>query len=76
MTALLESRPAVDEERPVGGDRVRGPSALRRVVDVLVTSVGKVAAIVLLLAVWETAPRLGLVDATFLPPFSTVVDAW
>jgi NitT/TauT family transport system permease protein len=76
MTALLESRPAVDDERPAGRDRVRGPSVPRRVADVLVTSIGKVAAIVVLLAVWETAPRLGLVDATFLPPFSTVVDAW
>ncbi|GAB0104581.1 ABC transporter permease [Nocardia sp. JMUB6875] len=27
------------------------------------------------LAVWEAAPRLGLVDEIFLPPFSTVVQA-
>ncbi|MFD7847948.1 ABC transporter permease [Nocardia sp. NPDC059764] len=27
------------------------------------------------LAVWEAAPRLGLVDEIFLPPFSTVVGA-
>ncbi|MER5267616.1 ABC transporter permease [Actinosynnema sp. NPDC002837] len=74
MTALLESRPSVDEEGPAS--RVAGPSVARRVVDALVTSVGKVAAIVLLLGVWETAPRLGLVDDTFLPPFSTVLDAW
>lgn len=74
MTALLESRPSVDEEGPAS--RVAGPSIARRVVDALVTSVGKVAAIVLLLGVWETAPRLGLVDDTFLPPFSTVLDAW
>ncbi|MFD0528327.1 ABC transporter permease [Kitasatospora arboriphila] len=25
---------------------------------------------------WEAAPRLNLVDPTFLPPFSQVVDAW
>ncbi|MFI9006071.1 ABC transporter permease [Actinosynnema sp. NPDC053489] len=74
MTALLESRPAVDGERPAG--RVRRPSVARRVADALVTGVGKVAAVVLLLAVWEVAPRLGLVDATFLPPFSTVLDEW
>ncbi|MGW1773257.1 ABC transporter permease [Streptomyces sp. NPDC002104] len=34
------------------------------------------AAIIALLALWETAPRLGLVDATFLPPVSEVAKAW
>ncbi|MEU9029118.1 ABC transporter permease subunit [Streptomyces sp. NPDC048383] len=34
------------------------------------------AAVIGLLAVWETAPRLGLVDATFLPPVSEVALAW
>ncbi|MFK0198647.1 ABC transporter permease [Streptomyces lavendulae] len=34
------------------------------------------AAILLLLAVWEAAPRAGLVDATFLPPVSEVARAW
>ncbi|MFJ7204599.1 ABC transporter permease [Streptomyces sp. NPDC098789] len=34
------------------------------------------AALVALLLVWETAPRLGLVDRTFLPPFSEVAVAW
>lgn len=34
------------------------------------------AAVLVLLAVWETAPRAGLVDATFLPPFSEVARAW
>ncbi|MEU9004219.1 ABC transporter permease [Streptomyces sp. NPDC048551] len=34
------------------------------------------AAVLLLLAVWETAPRAGLVDATFLPPVSEVARAW
>ncbi len=28
------------------------------------------------LALWETAPRLGLVNVTFFPPFSEVVRAW
>jgi NitT/TauT family transport system permease protein len=31
---------------------------------------------VALLLLWETAPRLGLVDPTFLPPFSEVARAW
>ncbi|MGW0898556.1 ABC transporter permease [Streptomyces goshikiensis] len=34
------------------------------------------AAILALLALWEAAPRLGLVDATFLPPVSEVAKAW
>jgi NitT/TauT family transport system permease protein len=33
-------------------------------------------AIVLLLAVWETLPRWGLVDRVFLPPLSEVLQAW
>jgi NitT/TauT family transport system permease protein len=31
---------------------------------------------VALLLLWETAPRLGLADRTFLPPFSEVAGAW
>ncbi|MCX5193813.1 ABC transporter permease [Streptomyces sp. NBC_00249] len=34
------------------------------------------AAVLALLAVWEAAPRFGLVDATFLPPVSEVARAW
>ncbi|MBC2639770.1 MULTISPECIES: ABC transporter permease [unclassified Rhodococcus (in: high G+C Gram-positive bacteria)] len=33
-------------------------------------------AIVAFLALWEIAPRVGLVDEVFLPPFSTVVGAF
>ena len=29
-----------------------------------------------LVLLWETAPRFGLVDRTFLPPFSEVARAW
>jgi len=40
-------------------------------------AVGKrVIAIGLLVAVWEVLPRLGVVDATFLPPLSEVLTAW
>ncbi|MEU1204003.1 ABC transporter permease [Nocardia sp. NPDC005825] len=38
--------------------------------------IGKPAVVIAaFLAVWEAAPRLGLVDEVFLPPFSTVVGA-
>ncbi|BCJ46304.1 ABC transporter permease [Actinoplanes ianthinogenes] len=33
-------------------------------------------AILALAAVWEILPRLGVVDATFLPPLSEVLKAW
>lgn len=71
MTALLESRPATPPA-PV----VVRPQRTRRVLDALLTGVGKSIAVVVLLVVWEAAPRLGLVDATFLPSFSAVLDAW
>jgi len=32
--------------------------------------------ILLLLLLWETAPRMGLVDPTFFPPFSKVAESW
>ena len=35
-----------------------------------------VVVIALFLGVWETAPRIGLVDNVFLPPLSHVVQAW
>lgn len=38
--------------------------------------VKQTAVIFLLLVLWEVAPRIGLVDITFFPPFSTVVKGW
>ncbi|MEE1752935.1 ABC transporter permease [Streptomyces sp. SP18CS02] len=58
-------RAAVRIRRPL-----RGPARL------LATAATKSAAILALLVLWETAPRLGLVDSTFLPPFSDVAVAW
>ncbi|MEY9870580.1 NitT/TauT family transport system permease protein [Streptacidiphilus sp. MAP12-33] len=42
----------------------------------LLRVVTKSVAIVALLVLWEVAPRAGLVDATFLPPFSVVMEDW
>ncbi|MEU7058289.1 ABC transporter permease [Streptomyces sp. NPDC046197] len=50
--------------------------AVRRLPYLLVKGATKSAAITALLLLWETAPRLGLVDRTFLPPFSEVTRAW
>ncbi|GIE89888.1 ABC transporter permease [Actinoplanes regularis] len=40
------------------------------------SAITKSAGILLLAAVWETLPRLGVVDSTFLPPLSEVLVAW
>ncbi len=32
--------------------------------------------IILFLVLWETAPKIGIVDRTFLPPFSEIIHAW
>ncbi|CAM5697357.1 ABC transporter permease OS=Streptomyces alboniger OX=132473 GN=CP975_23475 PE=3 SV=1 [Streptomyces alboniger] len=61
--------------------RAPSPAALvrraaRRLPRLLLSAVTRSMAVVALLLVWETAPRLGLVDRTFLPPFSEVADAW
>ncbi|GAA3789848.1 ABC transporter permease [Sphaerisporangium flaviroseum] len=37
---------------------------------------GKSAAILLLLALWETLPRIGVVDRVFVPPLSEDLVAW
>lgn len=58
---------------PRGG---RARSAARRTLYGLVTAGARSAAIVALLVLWETAPRLELVDRTFLPPFSEVAVVW
>ncbi|GAB1695101.1 ABC transporter permease [Krasilnikovia sp. M28-CT-15] len=48
----------------------------RRILRGSATVATRVAAIAVLAAVWEIFPRLGLVDATFLPPLSEVLNAW
>ncbi|MET7802324.1 ABC transporter permease [Streptomyces decoyicus] len=51
-------------------------SVLPRILRAALTGATKSAAIVALLLAWELAPRFGLVDGTFLPPFTEVVEAW
>ena len=38
--------------------------------------VKQTAVIILLLLFWEVAPRIGMTDPTFFPPFSKVVEGW
>jgi NitT/TauT family transport system permease protein len=52
--------------------RIRGGRATA----LLGTAFRRSIAIVLFLALWEVAPRVGLVDQTFLTPFSGTLKAW
>lgn len=63
---------------PAPGRRAaaRAPQPLRALARWLKAAALRSAALLALLAVWEAAPRLGLVDATFLPPVSEVAAAW
>jgi NitT/TauT family transport system permease protein len=74
----VTARPKPAEAAPsLAPDVVRpGAAVARRIWGGLLTASTKVVAILALMVVWETVPRLGLVDATFLPPFSEVVTAW
>ena len=70
MSASLDIRPETAViDPPVEKRR-------RRVPAVFGTVATKSIAILVLLAVWEAAPRLGFVDRTFLPPASEVAAAW
>ncbi|PND49867.1 ABC transporter permease [Rhodococcus sp. ENV425] len=53
-----------------------GAGTGRRVGAVVWRGVKPALAILAFLAVWETAPRLGLVDEVFLPPFTVVAEAF
>ncbi|GIF17228.1 ABC transporter permease [Actinoplanes teichomyceticus] len=47
-----------------------------RLVPFLRSTLTRSAGILLLAAIWEILPRLGVVDSTFLPPLSEVLAAW
>lgn len=74
--------PAEPKDRAPGGTDTpvsapaRRPGLLRRLVGLLLSGATKSVAIVALLLLWELAPHFDLVDPTFLPPFSEVLDAW
>ncbi|MFD9335539.1 ABC transporter permease [Streptomyces sp. NPDC060028] len=70
----VPARAAAPKERPKAPKPTR--VAARTTARWLRAAALRSAAIIALLVVWETAPRLGLVDATFLPPVSEVAKAW
>ncbi|MEU3773106.1 ABC transporter permease [Streptomyces sp. NPDC032472] len=53
-----------------------GPGPLRAVARWARAVLWRSVAVLALLALWETAPRIGLADPTFLPPVSEVAAAW
>lgn len=84
MSSLTESPVAV---RPAPPPAVAAPSyavaapaagypRTRRLLRGIGSVATRVAAVTVLAVVWEVFPRLGLVDATFLPPLSEVLSAW
>ncbi|MFC9131522.1 ABC transporter permease [Streptomyces sp. NPDC057099] len=76
LAAVPAPKASPPQPRRVPVTTARARRLARRLPDLLVSGATKSAAIVALLLIWETAPRLGLVDRTFLPPFSEVARAW
>ncbi|MCB5164446.1 ABC transporter permease [Streptomyces bambusae] len=61
---------------PEAGAPGRGAAAALKAVRALKAVFVRTVAVLALIALWEVAPRAGLVDATFLPPISEVAVAW
>ncbi|WP_433207849.1 ABC transporter permease [Nocardia sp. CA-107356] len=78
VQVIEKSRPVVVRSRveSVAPARVGAPRVLRALALLAWRIFKPTSAIGLLVAVWEAAPRLGLVDEVFLPPFSTVAQAF
>ncbi|MFI1282264.1 ABC transporter permease [Streptomyces sp. NPDC020858] len=74
--AASNPAPASDPAPAPARVLARTKSGALAVVRVLKAVAVRTAAILALIALWEIAPRAGLVDATFLPPFSEVAVAW
>src|ERR1700676_4647719 len=71
LLELAQGRPAT-----LSGEQVSAtPREFRRAIRWLGAFGQRSLLLLLLLAAWEAAPRLGLTDPTFLPPFSEVLKA-
>ncbi|WCN83120.1 ABC transporter permease [Micromonospora sp. LH3U1] len=68
-TRLVPAVPSAAAERA-------GPGLAGRLLGVGGRVLHRTVAIAALAAIWEGAPRLGLVDRVFLPPLSEVLVAW
>jgi NitT/TauT family transport system permease protein len=71
-----ETRPTRVVTTLVGSARPIPVSSRRRTLALVGTVGRRSVAILAFLAVWEAVPRVGLVEATWLPPFSRVAQSW
>lgn len=83
LSAPTAGTPSASTEEPAAvlpialtRPRLQRAAVLPRILRAVLTGATRSVAIVALLLAWELAPRFGLVDRTFLPPFSEVADAW
>ncbi|MBD8052339.1 ABC transporter permease [Rhodococcus ruber] len=67
---------ALAEQRPAPAPPARGAGTGPWIGAFVWRGLKPAVAILAFLAVWEIAPRLGLVDEVFLPPFTVVADAF
>lgn len=79
-TLVREPAPATDtvafaDPPTLGRTSAVGVPRVRSLRTAAVRAVRSSVAIVAFLALWEAAPRLGLTDPVFLPPFSVVLQA-
>ena len=74
MSSVTEAPPVQQRviEDPPARKQARRPLARSHLGEALLGSIGLIA----FFGLWELAPRVGLVDRTFLPPLSTVLEAW
>ncbi|MEU4712454.1 ABC transporter permease [Micromonospora purpureochromogenes] len=70
------TRLAVPAATPPAAPAVAGPALPGRLLGLGGRALHRSAALLGLAALWETAPRVGLVDRVFLPPLSEVLVAW
>ncbi|WP_329008093.1 ABC transporter permease [Micromonospora rifamycinica] len=68
----LVPQPAAGPTTPA----VARPGPLTRLAGLGGRALHRTVALAALAAIWETAPRVGLVDRVFLPPLSEVLVAW
>lgn len=76
MSSAIAVAPVEQSVAPQAPESTAAPTADRRVQAVAWRLLRATAVVAAFLALWETAPRVGLVDKVFLPPFSEVVGAW
>ncbi|HJP79011.1 MAG TPA: ABC transporter permease [Pseudonocardiaceae bacterium] len=76
MSTTIISGPADTGIAAAQGGRAQArPGVIPRLRAVLTKTFTKTVAVLTLLALWEIAPRAGIVDPVFLPPFHEVVRA-